>query len=345
MSDTLGAPLLSICIPSYNRPQQLEYLLSTIDCDPSLVEIVICEDAALKREEVRLVVEEFAKSTKYKVIYKENETNLGYDGNIRRLIETASGIFVMFMGDDDWFKANSLDNYLVFLKENLDVGYVLRSYYGRHPDGRLEPFFYLPSSKRLIPSIETYVWLFKRSVVICGVTFKRQSALKYSTDNFDGTLLYQLYLVLEICSREESVYSDIPVAVEAQSFRTTKPQFGTSSAEKGRFTPGEITFDNSINFTKGFFIISQAFDKKYNVDSTSLIQRDLSKYSYPLLSIQRRKGLFKFITYSYRLAREAGINSTWHYYFYALSLSILGESVCDKTIQLIKNKLGYTPHL
>lgn len=338
-------PLLSICIPSYNRPAQLGNLLRTIDCDPSLIEIVICEDAAPKREEVRHIVEEFLKATKYKVAYNENEANLGYDANIRRLIETASGVFVLFMGDDDWFKENSLDSFLAFLKENLDVGYVLRSYYGQHPSGPLEPFRYLPRSQRFAPGVATCAWLYKRSVSICGVTFKRESALKYSTNHFDGTLLYQLYLVLEICSREEAVYSDIPVAIGAQSFRKDKPQFGASSSEKGRYTPGEVTFDNSINFTKGFFEISHSFDKKNNSNITDLIRRDLSKYSYPFLSIQRKRGLCQFMRFSFRLAKETQINSTWHYYFYTLALSILGEGACDRAIVLIKNQFGYTPHL
>jgi glycosyltransferase involved in cell wall biosynthesis/SAM-dependent methyltransferase len=340
-----GELLLSICIPSYNRPEGLERLLSSIDCDFRPIEVVISEDCAPRREEVRRVVERLRQRSAYKVIYRENLSNLGYDGNIRRLIEIASGTFVLFMGDDDWFKPGALDEYLAFLRCNRAVGYVLRSYFGMHPDGTSEPFRYLPGPKRFAPGVGTCAWMCKRSVSICGVTFKRESALKYASQQFDGTLLYQVYLVLEICLREESIYSDLPVAIGAQTYREDKPQFGASQSEKGRFKPGKVTFENSINFTRGFFEISQAFDRKHKAAVTQLIRKDLSKYSYPFLSIQRKRGVVNFLRYSYRLGKETGLNETWHYYAYTCALVVLGERMCDRLILLVKRRLGYTPNI
>lgn len=335
--------LLSICVPSYNRPSELSRLLNSIDCDADSVEVVVCEDFAPKRDQVREVVENFKKGSRYAIKYEENSNNLGYDGNLRKLISTASGEFVLFMGDDDWFKQGALDRFLEFLNANRDVGYVLRSYQAMHPDGKLEPFRYLDGPKRFIPGIDTCAWMYKRTVSICGVTFKRTSALKYSTDRFDGSLLYQLYLVLEVCFKEPSVYSDIPVAVAAQTYRDDKPQFGASNKEKNKFKPGKVTPGNSINFSKGFFEIARRFDDEHGSKLTELITRDLSKYSYPFLSIQRKRGVREFLNYAYRLANETGMNATWHYYFYTISLLIFGERICDLVIFRIKQHLGHTP--
>ena len=52
----MHSPFLSICIPSYNRPNELCNLLASIDCNPTDVEVVICEDLAPKRADVRAVV-------------------------------------------------------------------------------------------------------------------------------------------------------------------------------------------------------------------------------------------------------------------------------------------------
>ncbi len=341
MTDTL----LSICIPSYNRPDQLGRLLSSVECCPDRVEIVVCEDVAPKRAQVRETVEAFRARTAYRVVYRENEANLGYDGNFRRLIETASGTFVLFMGDDDRFCVGALDAYLDFLEENQDVGYVLRSYLMEHPDGALEPHRYLQETTRFDPGLKTCAWLYKRSVVICGLTFKRDRALKCATAECDGTLLYQLHLVLEICLREPSVYCTLPVAICAPSYRDDTAQFGTAAREKDRFDVGTVTARNSINFTKGFFEISEAFDRRHGVDSTRLIRHDLSKYSYPFLSIQRKRGAFKFLRYSICLSKETELNATWHYYLYTLALFLLGDRACDWMILLIKRRLGYTPNL
>lgn len=340
-----NTPLLSICVPSYNRPEQLGRLLATVDCRAARVEIVICEDAAPRREEVRKVVEEFRAKSPYQVIYEENASNLGYDGNLRRLIEIASGVFVLFMGDDDWFPADVLDKYLDFLEQNPDVGYVLRSYLMEHPGGICEPHRYLGGRRRFDPGVKTCAWLYKRSVVICGVTFKRESARKYATNRFDGTLLYQLYLVLEIGLREPSVYCDLPVAIAASSYRGDRPQFGAAPAERGRFEVGVVSPENSINFTKGFFEISQAFDQEHGLRCTELIREDLSRYSYPFLSIQRKRGFWRFLAYAVRLARETELDATWHYPIYTLALLVLGERVCDRMILLMRRCVGHTPNL
>lgn len=336
---------MSICIPSYNRPELLKVLLQSIDCNPERAEVVISEDKAPRRDDVRSVVQAFAKNSPLRVRYQENEINLGYDGNLRRLIEAANGEFLLFIGDDDWFLPGQLEKYLNFLAENRDVGYVLRSFYSAHPDGDLEAFHYLPRTTRFKPSIETCAWLFKRSVCVSGVTFRRSSILRLATDVFDGTLLYQVYLAAEVSYTEPSVYCEIPVAVARQSYRDDLPNFGTAEAERGRYQPGTVTVQNSINFTKSYFEISQAFDKKHGADLTERIRLDLSKYSYPFLSIQRKRGRVAFWKYSRRLAAETQLNATWHYDFYVFVLLILGERICDKGILLIKRVLGHTPSL
>ena len=338
-------PLLSICIPSYNRPESLLRLLKSIDAKSDLVEIVIAEDQAPQRKKVREQVDLFKKTSPYPVCYFENKDNLGYDANLRSLISLAKGEFVLFMGDDDYFAPEKLDLFLEFLKRNMDVSYILRSYSSIHPDGTSEDFRYLPHEKRFSPGIETCVFFYKRTVTICGVTFKRKRALDFNTNQFDGILLYQLYLVAEIALIDPTVYCDIPVAVMVQSYRDDNPQFGASKSEVGIFQPGKITMQNSINFTKGFFIITRAIDNKYGIDITNPIRHNLSKYSYPFLSIQRKNGRRYFYRYVKLLSKETEINQTWHYYLYAASLWFFGEKICDKIIIYIKRFLGHTPNL
>lgn len=43
---------VSICVPSYNRPDELVRLLQSIDCDTEDIEIVICEDCADRKSVV-----------------------------------------------------------------------------------------------------------------------------------------------------------------------------------------------------------------------------------------------------------------------------------------------------
>ena len=55
-------PLISICIPSYNRPVELLRLLDSIDCNFSDIEIVIREDFSPSRLKIRSVIKKFTKN-------------------------------------------------------------------------------------------------------------------------------------------------------------------------------------------------------------------------------------------------------------------------------------------
>lgn len=337
--------LISICIPAYNRPVELKRLLNSIDCPPEDIEIVITEDKSPKRETIRQEVEKYTRTSPYKINYFENETNLGFDGNLRNLVEKAGGKYILFMGDDDLFVPGALELYIRFLIENSDKKYILRSYLVSHENGQIEHFRYLPETTVLNSDEETVAWLFKRSVTICGYTIDREEALKYSTSDLDGTLLYQVYLMAQVCLRNKSIYCDIPVAEMVPSYRQDTPMFGNSEAEKSRYTPGSVSEDNSINFSKAYFEVTRYLDAAHGTNLTKLVRKDLSKYSYPFLSIQRKRGIKPFLHYANRLENELGFGCTKYFYIYKWSLVFLGESLCDKTINLIKNFVGHTPKL
>jgi abequosyltransferase len=338
-------PLVSICIPSFNRPQQLNDLLNSLDCDCTKVEVIICEDSAPKRIEVRETVEEFCEKSKYKIEYNENDKNLGFDGNLRNLVQLATGEFIIFMGDDDLFVPGKLDIFLKFLEENDNFKYILRSYLTIHKNGMTELFQYLPEVKMLPAGPETVAWLFKRSVNLSGFTISRSEALKFATDKLDGTLLYQVYLMSQVCIRHPSIYCDIAFSHAVQSFRDNKPMFGSSNAEKGKFTPGSVTESNSINFIKSYFEVTEYLDAQHGSSITPLVLRSLSKNSYPILSIQRKNGPVKFIKYAKILQTELNFGITANFHIFKWALFFGGEFLCDRIIISIKKRLGYTPNL
>lgn len=336
--------LISICIPAYNRPEELGNLLESIDCDPQDVEVVIIEDCSPGREKIREVVEAFKSKTVLSVDYYENASNLGFDGNLRALSLAASGRFILFMGDDDLFVQGSLDRYLAFLKENKKFKYILRSYNMLHDNGSIEQFKYFHGDKELPPGQTSVAWLFKRSVTICGFTIDRKESVKYATSEVDGTLLYQVYLMSQVCMVNPSIYCDIPVAQAGQSYRKDKPMFGNAAAERSRFIPGRVSEDNSINFTKAYFEVAAYLDNIHKTNLVEHIRTALSKYSYPFLSIQRKRGVFVFLKYARRLELECGFGKTIYYHIYKWALVFFGENLCDNFIRKIKKIIRKTPN-
>ena len=100
----------SICIPAFNRPRELSELLDSIASEaPGDWEIVVSEDCSPKQAEIAEVVRKFAGEHELlHVRFLSTPTNLGYDGNLRFLIDHADGRFCVFMGDDDLWCAGAL---------------------------------------------------------------------------------------------------------------------------------------------------------------------------------------------------------------------------------------------
>lgn len=336
-------PFISICIPSYNRPEKLYDLLESVDSiHNNEIEIVICEDGSPKKEEIRSAVEKYKKESKYKIIYKENEKNLGYDKNLKELIKNSTGEWIVFMGDDDQFVSGALDKLIYFLKQYNDLGYVLRSHL-KNENGKIEEFRYYKGMRFFDPGHDTYVELFRKSVFISGFTIRRNLTLPFLIDDFDGTALFQIYLLGEVILNHKSAYFDEPLTQEVllTDYREKEILY---LPDKKVFIPRPCSIENSLRFLGGYDKLMKFFDTKYNLNIAPKIKKDMSKYFYPSLSIHRDKGLKFFFDYVSQV-NKLGFNVSLYYYLYIFLLTIFGKKICDNGIRIIKNFLGKTPKL
>lgn len=335
--------ILSICIPSYNRPETLLRLLESIDVgNRSDIEVVICEDNSPKRHQIRILINKFIVRSNLKIVYIENPINLGYDKNLRELIKYAQGDFIMYMGDDDYFYPGALDGYINYLRANFNTGYILRTWVLLHKDGWMEPFDYFDESRTFEPGEKTFILLYRKSTFISGFTFKRDYANPFLINKFDGTLLYQLYLLAELTLKYQSAFYAPPLVIQ-KKIKDDIPHFGSSAIEKNKYTPGEITVENSINFLQGYTVISTYIDKKYNHETCDSIVADMSKYSYSYLVLHRDKGVFEFTRFYSLLISKVKLGRTVYVHIYYLALLIAGVRFCNLLIHSIKKVIGKTP--
>jgi len=144
-------PIISVCIPAYNRPEVLPALLDSIlEQDFDDYEIVICEDKSPLRQDIAKVVSNYLNKFPGRIAYFENEKNLGYDANLRNLFEKATGQYCMFMGNDDLMCAGALSTVAGALGRHPDVGVILRSYasFDGTPDNIAQVFRYFDKEKK-----------------------------------------------------------------------------------------------------------------------------------------------------------------------------------------------------
>ena len=335
-------PLISICIPSYNRLEYLSPLLDSIlSQDYSDYEILICEDHSPQRSEISSLVTIYQKRFPGLIRYKENDFNFGYDRNIRNLIHHARGIFCLFMGNDDLLCQGALSAISSIILREAECGVVVRSYatFDVDPAQFKQIFRYFPEEVVLLAGERAIKSAYRRSVVIPGMVIHRDSAEDIATDKFDGTLLYQLYLVGVVLASRSVIFTPKIIALRRDG---TPPDFGNSEAEKGKFVPQNQTPESSLFFVRGMLNIALFVQEKTGLKVFKGIRKDIGNYSYPILSIQSSQPIKVFLAYGANLWAMG----FWRYplfYFYFIGLVILGVNRLDKLIIFIKTKLGFTP--
>jgi abequosyltransferase len=335
--------LISICIPSYNRPSGLQRLLKSIDSTRHVndLQIVICEDNAPKRLEVRAIVDEYKKNSPYHVKYVENHVNFGHGKNWRQCSNQADGEFLIYMGDDDDFIPEALDPFIDWVKENREYGYILRAYRSLLPNGKIEYFKYYSKDTFFEPGIYAYTEFFLKSMLMSGYTIRREYANQFAEDSLDSTLYFQMYLVAEVCLKYPSAYCNIPLA---QYIGDGVSYFGINEVEKAHYTPGVNNaaslkcFDNVLRITK-------YIDEKYGLNSTDMIKIQLSKYSsFQAMCVYRQLGIKGYIA-SCRELRKIGIDGSMYFNLYYISILIFGTRINTTLVRLIKRIVGRRLHL
>ena len=111
---------LSICIPNYNRGAFIgETLQSAVDQAGAEVEIVISDNASTDNS--LEVIAAFAR--RYPNIkYHRVEKNAGFDRNVLKVVELASGEYCWFLGSDDRLEPGAVQAVLAALATYPDLG-------------------------------------------------------------------------------------------------------------------------------------------------------------------------------------------------------------------------------
>ena len=348
----MSTPLLSICIPAYNRPEFLKDLLkSIVKEDFSDYEIIVSEDNSPKTDEIEKIVEEFQKLyLDIPIKFFRNETTLGYDGNFRTTINRSSGEFCVFMGDDDLIANGALAKIAQKIKDNKEnnIGVILRSWAraNRLTDEIVEYHHYFDTDRFFNKGTESAVTLFKRSVAIAGYTVNRKLAIKFQTDIFDGSLLYQLYLTGTILSEANAYYISDVIAIMRKDI-DQKPThfFGTAKSEKQKFNPQVLDPQNSINFMKGMFEIAEYLESEFSMKGMLMkTQKDIGNYSFPILSLHADKGIKTMLSY-YVILGKMGLSKSPYFHIYFFSIIFIGKKNCERIISYLKKINKSTPLL
>lgn len=346
MLDDLTQPrkLLSVCIPAYNRTRHLGTLLDSIVSQKfDDYNVVICEDLSPERAEIAAIVRNYQARYPGLIHYIENTVNLGYDGNIRRLVESATGHFCFFMGNDDVMCDGALEEAAVVIGRHPQAGLILKSYgwFDESPDKVNQFVRWFNEETELPPGPASIRFAFRRSGVISGYIVRRDSALAAATSKFDGTLYYQMHLTARVLIDRSAVVTP-KVLILCRG--NEPPLFGNSSKEKGKYIPGRYTPQARMNMIAGVLSIIRDLKETQGIDLVEDVIRDYANYFYPYIKDQLTLPMREYY-HLYRGYGRMGFARYPMFHLYFVLAYLLGERRFDSMTALIRGKLGRSPRL
>ena len=122
------APILSICISTYNRAPWLKLSLALLLKQTApyrdVLEVIVCDNAST--DETPDVVASFKNEPGFR--YFRNPKNVGMLGNLKVTAQHARGQYVWILGDDDLLRHGTVERVMKAILEHPDVSLVYLNY-------------------------------------------------------------------------------------------------------------------------------------------------------------------------------------------------------------------------
>lgn len=270
---------MSVAIPAYGRCEELRELLSSIFEQTVLpAEITICEDMSPERDEIREIAEQWREKFACegcRINYSDNPRNLGYDGNIRNVIASSTTPWVMLVGNDDLLLSRCVEYVEQYLNQNSDYGMISRTVLRFDTDiskplgtsslSAKDCFF---QSRNSSPTM-----IMRCAGFVGGLIVNRDWANSLRTEEYDGTLYYQIYLAAEAyCSAGIGYIGKAIVGGRASN----PPLFGSASSEQDVHIPGSYTPKGRAKMWASVLRIAADVGARHGLDLRSAVHKELA---------------------------------------------------------------------
>jgi abequosyltransferase len=269
---------ISVGIPAYSRCSELIELLESIYSQTLLpAEITICEDKSPERDEIRAIVESWRsrfETRSCRINYHENDRNLGYDGNLRKVIGVSSSPWVMLMGNDDLLLPECIEIAVRYIKGNPQVQMISRSFvmFEGSLNKRLGVSRLVMDDQVFVAGKSSPAMFFRACGFVGGLMVNQKWGSENATGQYDGSLYYQVYLgALAFCQGGIGYISKPIVASRAGN----PPLFGSASPERSVHVPGAYTPKGRADMWASVLRIAEDVGRSYGIDLRSAIKIEL----------------------------------------------------------------------
>jgi glycosyltransferase involved in cell wall biosynthesis len=269
---------LTLGIPAYNRSGELCDLFDSIlKCVGYPTTVLVIEDCSGERELIRGVVSSYKEQFKtcgVDLQYIENDINLGYDKNIKKLISKASGEWLILIGNDDKVTPDCFLQICSAIERFPLQRFFSRSFYRftGTPNRRIGLSRLSSEDTVFSSSCSDPGMLFRSAAFVGGLVINVNWARQLECDKYDGGLYYQVYLSANAFCQNGIGYISRPI-VEARIGNC--PLFGTATIERTKHSPGWYSPKSRGFMWSTVLSIGRDIGDKYGLDLVPGLKREL----------------------------------------------------------------------
>lgn len=153
---TQNQPLVTIGIPTYNRAKQLRRAIETaLGQNYSNIEVIVSDNASTDgtQSQYQLLCD-----SDPRLKYLQQEKNIGPTANFAAVLKAATGVYFMWLGDDDWIDAGYVSSCARVLASDPSISLVsgVPQYYADGKKVHTGKYFSLSSHSPWMRVIEYY---------------------------------------------------------------------------------------------------------------------------------------------------------------------------------------------
>jgi hypothetical protein len=225
----LEAPFFSICIPQYNRTSFLLEALKVLSQQTFRnFEVCISDDCSSDGREQEII--SYLENSGLAFVYQRQQKNLRYDGNLRASIGLAKGNYCFLHGNDDCLTSSTtLQGLYDEIVKYKSLGVVITNYEDWASGNKV---YRVSHSRSLGHGPAIAAANFRNVAFVSGVLLHRESAQRMTTDKWDGSEMYQMFLMGRIIASGadllelniSAVRKDIQISGESVERHTSKPK-------------------------------------------------------------------------------------------------------------------------
>ncbi|MDO4689045.1 MAG: glycosyltransferase [Plesiomonas sp.] len=282
--------LLSIVVLSYNRPEQLDRILSSlVGVSDKRVNLIIKDDQSPRFEEIVSVFNKNKSRLDFEVILHRNEQNLGYDRNLIDAFNITDSKYIFLLSDDDYIEGANIENLLSYLEvSNKSIHFTPYFDIDTGCNNRV----CLPSEHMLINDFADFIY---NSILFSGLIYSREAVLSLNVDmDFLSNCIYSQVYIAVILAYKSKCYGVAPEGIlvlggDGENF------FGKNKSAKNKdLLSNRHAFTSNLNYQP---FLLKTINKVAQVTSNEVERVFLREYKKRLVSYGLRARAYGLVNH------------------------------------------------